>query len=308
MAEDNYKTVKDWLLSVGSVDANRGGSAFSMIITKSGQINVVQRGACHASMGLNAFGSNVAVEYIAAGFLPHIDNLKTGELFWEWISSTEGPWKKITKHGIELIRTPAGVPCGWIIGEEAYKAVPFEFIKNFAIISRMIAERATDMNQWAELVKKGMHPADAFLFMTYMSIEKGYAYDRAAATPEVGPMVQGSHWPISDSGTKIKTLADGKPLYLLHRIDMRAFRSGEIHTEDRNAMMKYDTYNHYHKYNRINGFFEELESPPDRTWFKLQNFVTNTEGGQSRFSTVNKYPVNDAIDGFYKWLDSEGMR
>lgn len=152
--DKNRQTVIDFLKKIPP------GNTFGNFIqvTKDGEPYTFTGMPCHAS-----FIDKPNSILIGSGFNPTVDQASKLKKFWGWITdSNSSPWRKLTTLGIELVEDK-GLPKGWIINEDVIKKVPFDFIKNFAILTRIAVEKYDVIERWDKYIQEfELHPADAF--------------------------------------------------------------------------------------------------------------------------------------------------
>lgn len=251
---------------------------------------------CHYSF-LNS--DNYPLSSVGSQFFVLEETRQVGEKFWKWISDPDiSPWKKLFQKGtIKLLRNKDDLPFGWTYSGKGINEVPFNFIKNFAIATRMISEKPKKLECWSLFCDKGVHPGDAWFLTTVVT---GSSNSKNIVSDDTMGSRQGGHWPLSDCVSKIYYHGQEKPLTRF--LDFKKIKTGEV---DFNINPKQVYGNYYYDIEPINGFFQDT-STKDRKIFTLKDHCTlNTNKG--RFSNASSFNIDDVIEGFYKWKDQEGI-
>ena len=262
--------------------------------------NSVRGGACHATMTKPSGKS----KYLFGGFTPY-DASKTDLTMrvWDWMSDpNKSPWRKLLRDGVELAyRTEDKVLVGWVIQGPILDELPWQFFKNFAIATRVVAEKHKSFELWDYLVRTcHLDECDAFFLVSRMQTVLN---DPKKLTEDKNFNIQGGHWPITDFdprhiysyGVKEKDIKEN-----CYKLDWNAFRTGEIH-DHKNKKSHYSP-NVFQQPENINGFFQnKLSYMP---WMIDKIPKKFTEG---RFNKAEYYDLDDVLDSFYKWQDEENL-
>lgn len=283
MAKEPYKKVLDFLLKI-SPGSQGEANAYSKIVGDTE--NIVSNGPCHAQM----LEVNNPV-CLGGGFAPSEEMMPVAKKVWEWATSDKSPWKCLMKNGIELVEKD-GLYKGWILPEKTLRETPFNLHKNFCIFTRVISEKFNRFKTWDNYVSLGVDPTDAF-YLCSMS----WLNDKQVTA---GGDINGGHWPLTDYTNEYnKVPAKHSTLTLL---DWKAYRTGELDFTRYNPRDN-KTYKGYLR-PLVNGYFMH-PVPVDYKPFKLTKLPMTPVKG--RFSSAAYYEVNDVLDEFYKWQDSEGI-
>lgn len=223
--------------------------------------------ACHYSM--KSVKDPLALTSV---FNSSNDRLESAMQFWNWITSKDSPYAFISKNGIELVVSSKGNTKGFILPEKTVKEVPFNPLKNFCIMMRVMNEYAHPLKAWKAFVDGGMSGHDA-LYLCYFYIQD--ALGKTFKTYSVGPM-NGSHWHFTDS-----------PVAYRAQFDWDAYYKNSPHLDEK-------TLGSYCTINRL------WCKPPTKEYkpFHPNTHVVSSGSTQSKFSSVKFVTLEDIINGW----------
>lgn len=287
--EQRTEKVRDFLKGLYDLRPGQGVRACGMNKGLN-KVSTVRSAGCHAQ--LNAVPSPII---LGGGFFPKESEMRIAEKFWAWVTDKDNsPWKKLMQNGIELVYSDIDkLPVGWILPYETISKTPFQFQKNFCVLTRVFTEKHQNFIVWDELVSTGMKETDAFYLASSLRKEKkGYS---VCNSQNLG----GAHWPITD-WEYIDTYSKRTTS---KRLDFKAFRSGEI--IDNDSLPDAKGWSSSFSRELINGYFQEIV-PSKRTIFDIRkNCEIVTQKG--KFSSQSHYELDNIIDSFYKWQNQEGL-
>lgn len=163
--------------------------------------------ACHAGLVENmlteplvfasCFNARKGLQSERVRFLPNevaANDIKdVSEKYWDFIMGPDSPWRLLFKIAPpEKITMEDGTLVGFFLEPSTVAKYP-KLTLNLCIAARMIGEERTTIKMWADLVDRGMHPADA-LYLSRMikwSTEEGL--EGLVTTRSHN---DSSHWPL----------------------------------------------------------------------------------------------------------------
>lgn len=164
---------------------------------------------CHANLQAPSQGWKT----LGSGFIVVPRTQHLGELYWEWITGNESPWRDLLVNGIKPVYSKhTSYQTGWILPEETLKEADFRLLKNFCIATRPIYEKSEKLQVWKELIDKGLHPSEAFFLCSFFRKTHGnnnLTLDYVSA--------QGAHWPTTADKFNLFRFKSGKPNYFTDR-------------------------------------------------------------------------------------------
>lgn len=217
--------------------------------------------ACHAH-----FFTHEAIDLFVTSFMTDPNDSVAQEVFRAfrtWVFGPKSPWRMITQQPDCFINERAVV-----FGPETLGAINLNFLKNFAVLLRLPAERIPQMKIWHEFVKRGLDPRDAFLLCIYLKEVDGKYIVWEFQDHNT------SHWPLVQS------------------LDYKKFWHGQVDQASSNY--------------RINGFFYAAEGwnfiVTDR--FTKGEVIKTTPlfGGERRYCMID---LDLVIEGFLKAKQKE---
>ena len=260
--EDRINKARKFIENIQGYD-RQAMKAYSYFIGDEAGI-MISVGACHAS--LKDLKDRIV---LTGGLIPVKSQMEDCELFLKWICSEKSPWYSITKN-IEIIRVNNLVN-GWLIQGDDLKNAPFYLLKNFCILTRSFTERYDSWRFWANLVRKGVNPGDAFYLCSCFQQN-----DRGLVT--LMDLRSGGHWAFTHSREKV---------------DFDLLRGNKQQIKE----VKSDT-------TVVNLTF--LKQPVERDIpFQIQKIPSHHIEG-SIFSRAMGYDVQEILEAYYKWQDEEG--
>lgn len=168
------------------IDYNKVNLVYTQAIQVAKKKRIVLKDAvCHAQF------VNCDAMYHGSQFIETDTNKEISDTFWSWITGKTSPWYSITKDIEPVFHHESGKRTGWIIESDRVKSAEFNFIKNFAIATRMLNEKSSNISFWYE-AQKHLNPSEAFYLCSfYKHNNKGISVDINWA----GNM-DGGHWPL----------------------------------------------------------------------------------------------------------------
>ena len=223
--------------------------------------------ACHYSM--KSVDNPLALTSV---FNSSNDRLESAMQFWNWITSKDSPYAFISKNGIELVVSSKSNTKGFILPEKTVKEVPFNPLKNFCIMMRVMNEYAHPLKTWKALVDGGMSGHDAlYLCYFYVKDPEGKYFKIYSH----GPM-SGSHWHFTDS-----------PVSYHAQFDWDAYYKNSPHLNEKQLG----------SYCTINRLWCKTPTKEYRP-FHPNTHVVSSGSTQSKFSSVRFVTLEDIINGW----------
>lgn len=163
---------------------NGGVNACFTVWNDSGLIRQADNEGCHVHF--NAESATLVV----SKFISHDDMKIEYEAFKKWIFGPDSPWKMITHQDDVFLYDDKAV----VIGPDTLSCIHPDFIKNFVILLRMMAEKYYLIRSWYLFVDKyEMDPRDAFVLCVYVKID-----DEGRHLWSYGAN-NGGHWPLNEN-------------------------------------------------------------------------------------------------------------
>lgn len=185
--EEAYKLTLDFMEKLDHKERNLGFATFYQISHKFR--NVVIDGICH----VNFVSDHGPYYYVASQLFETPENSVTRKKFWSWLISDKSPWISLTRFIEPTFNKKSGLQTGWLLDMDKAKDVPFLFIKNFAILTRVFTEKHPCFRFWELAVDSGVDPRDAFVLCTYFCVSDT---DNIEYFPMRDSSAWGGHWPI----------------------------------------------------------------------------------------------------------------
>lgn len=276
--------VIDWIKQI-PVHQEGECKAYSIQAFEKKPLVTVSAGHCHA-LTYDRTGAKI----LGASFTETPENSHMTRLFWDWISGESSPWRKL--HPLYPVYRSDGCLNGWYVLRDNIPEVPFNFIKNFMILTRTVTEYAKCFYFWEKLVLSGMDPADAMYLCTYFSVDpKTNLLNR---TP--GRTNNGGHWALTDNYFG-KLLQDkyyaNSPQYW-YKFNWEGFRKGEINLENK-FLEKINCY-----------FLTKLLKDDPYEQFNPDLNIKKVEK-KTAFSYVSYYDLDNIKEEFYSWQKKVGV-
>ena len=220
----------DWIKTIPVHDEG-SCKAYSIQIFKDKPAVTVSGGYCHALTH-----DHPSAKVIGASFTETPENSYMTKMFWDWITGETSPWRLL--HPIHPVYRSNGCINGWYVTEDVISKVPFNFIKNFMILTRTVTEYAQNFYFWKMLVDSGMDPADAMYLCVYFTLDP--------KTNKIGNIQRtnnGGHWAITDNyyGKLLKEKAYANLPEYWFKFDWKKFRKGGINLDNK-FLEKINTY------------------------------------------------------------------
>lgn len=185
--EKAYKLTLDFMEKLDHKERNLGYATFYQISRKFR--NVVIDGICHADFTSN-YGPHY---YVASQLFETPENSGIRKKFWSWLISDKSPWISLTRFIEPTFNKKSGLQTGWLLDMDKAKGIPFLFVKNFAILTRVFTEKHPCFKFWELAVDSGVDPRDAFVLCTYFCVSDT---GNIEYFPLRSSSAWGGHWPI----------------------------------------------------------------------------------------------------------------
>lgn len=195
--EEAYKIALDFMENLNYKERHSIYANFIQIGPKSRRVALDS--ACHAS-----FSIDYKWFYHGSQLFETIENKSLKKKFWEWITHKNSPWYLVSKHIEPTYNKTSGLQTGWIVDQDKVKDIPFKFLKNFAILTRVLTEKPNNFAFWEYAVDAGVDPRDAFVLCSYFS----HKNDLIEYSGSRGSNIYGGHWPLQNLDIRRFTTSD----------------------------------------------------------------------------------------------------
>jgi len=270
---------------IKTIPVHREGEckAYSIQAFEKKPLVTVSAGYCHALTY-----DHPSAKILGGSFTETPENSHMTKMFWDWISGETSPWKAL--HPLYPVYRNDGCINGWYVLKDNIPEIPFNFIKNFMILTRTVTEYAKCFYFWEKLVLSGMNPADAMYLCAYFSVDP--KTNLLSRTP--GRVNNGGHWALTDQYLNKEYLRKTESPSYLYKFNWKGFRKGEINLEGKfsekincyflTKLLKSDSYEQFN---------------PDLNIKKIEKKTT--------FSSVSYYDLENIKEEFYSWQKKMGV-
>lgn len=195
--EEAYKIALDFMENLNYKERHSAYANFIQVGPKFRR--TILDGACHA-----IFDNDHKWFYHGSQLFETVENKSLKKKFWEWITHKDSPWYLVSEHIEPTYNKTSGLQTGWIVDQDKVKDIPFNFLKNFAILTRVLTEKSDNFSFWKYAVDAGVDPRDAFVLCSYFS----YKNNLIEYSGSRGSNIEGKHWPLQKLNIKRFTTSD----------------------------------------------------------------------------------------------------
>lgn len=197
--EEAYKIVLDFMENLDYEERNLYYATFIQVAPKFRRVALDL--VCHAE-----FKDDYNWLHQGSQLFETTENTNLHKKFWKWITHKDSPWYILSKHIEPTYNKTSGLQTGWMVDQDKIKDIPFYFVKNFAILTRVLTEKPNNFAFWEYAVDAGVDPRDAFVLCSYFS----YKNNKIEYSGERGTNINGGHWPIQYLDIRRFTTSDPK--------------------------------------------------------------------------------------------------